>query len=358
MEISEIDKNFKLNSVVEPDIVWKNAKDLPFKTYGVFYDEERKQYLRMPQSVADTVSPGVAYLNLCTAGGRIRFTTSSPYIAVKCVVPHGTLMPHITMVAQFGFSICYDGEYAGRINPEFKTLLPENAIDGKIAFCGQVKLSKEKPLHDVTIYMPLYNGVSELFIGVKEDSVLISPPDYTYERPILFYGSSITQGGCASRPGNDYAGLIGQALDSDIYNLGFSGNAKGEKQIVDYLCAQNPSVFVLDYDHNAPTVAHLEQTHLPLYKAFREAHPTTPIVMTSAPDYWRDCGGERRAVVSRTYDYAISNGDKNIYFIGGEELFGNDYQFCTVDGCHPNDLGFYKMAQAYCSVLRPLIETK
>ena len=265
-------------------------------------------------------------------------------------------MSHITMIGQFGFSVYADGQYQGRISPVYETLLKENSVDGKMAFEGLVKLPPETNMHNVTIHFPLYGGICSLFIGVQDGSTLLSPPDYTHETPILFYGSSITQGGCASRPGNDYAGLLGIWLDSDILNLGFSGNAKGEKEMVDYLCSLNPSVFVLDYDHNAPSVEHLKDTHLPLYKAFRSAHPTTPIVMLSAPDYRNQSNATaRRAIVSETYDYAVSNGDKNIYFIGGEKLFGADYPFATVDGCHPNDLGFYRMAEACYAVIKDLI---
>lgn len=355
MDIREIDKNFKLNAVTATDVTWRHAACEPFKTYGVYYEPSEGRYRRMSKETAERVSDGVAQLSIHTAGGRVRFTTDSPYIAIRCLAPYGTLMSHITMAGQFGFSVTSDGEYVGRISPEFDSLLPSSVKADRIAFEGMVSLPDA--LNNVTLFMPLYNGVCELYIGVKQGSTLLSPPDYRHEQPVLFYGSSITQGGCASRPGNDYIGLLSQWLDTDIINLGFSGNAKGEKEMTDYLCSLSPSVFVLDYDHNAPDTAHLERTHLPIYEAFRAAHPDTPVIMLSLPDYrTRPDAVARRAVISRTLEHAVSLGDDNVYFIGGEQLFGKDYPFCTVDGCHPNDLGFYRMAEAVYNVLAPLIK--
>ena len=80
MKISEIDKNLALNiNTSDENTVFMNVLDEPFEISGVLLpDEKEPYYRRMPQELADRVSPGVADLNHHTAGGHIRFRTDSP----------------------------------------------------------------------------------------------------------------------------------------------------------------------------------------------------------------------------------------------------------------------------------------
>ena len=118
------------------------------------------------------------------------------------------------------------------------------------------------------------------------------------------------------------------------------------------------SAFVCDYDHNAPSAEHLRNTHLKLYQKIRAAHPTIPFLIMSKPDFNYSLNPQsenklRRDVIYETYRYAISNGDQNVYFIDGESIFRGPYEdMCTVDGCHPNDLGMALMADAVSETLR------
>lgn len=200
---------------------------------------------------------------------------------------------------------------------------------------------------DYTINFPLYDGVKELYIALKKGAVILEPTPYSHSVPVVYYGSSITQGGCASRPGNSYEAIISRRLDVDYRNLGFSGSGKAEDLMAQYLADLEMSIFVCDYDYNAPDVEYLEKTHLPLYRAVRSKQPNVPIIFVSAPDILMDPETfvPRREVIRRTYTIALEEGDRNVYFIDGAELFdGDDWDSCTVDGCHPNDLGFYRMA--------------
>lgn len=143
----------------------------------------------------------------------------------------------------------------------------------------------------------------------------------------------------------------------DHINLGFSGNGKAEDAIVAYMASLDMAVFVSDYDHNAPDVAYLEKTHCKMYQAIREKHPDVPYIMLSKPNYYsyqRPLAGTlknraRRAVILDTFQYALAQGDENVYFIDGERLLPNDA--CTVDALHPNDLGFYFMAETVYNTL-------
>lgn len=367
MNIADIDKNLAYTVITETDICWHNAKEHPFALHGVTYAENENRYRRMTKEVAEApdLGEGVPYLCYCTSGGRLRFKTNSPYVALKCVMPNQDIMEHMPMVGSFGFSIYSDGKYAGKYSPIWKNMLnpiegdiPKDGVYysvdyGKVSFDG-INYLPGTGIREIELHFPLYGGVVELFIGLKEGSEILPPRAYTYTKPVVFYGSSITEGGCASHSGNDYVALVSRWLDTEFLNLGFSGSAKGEKTMVDYLASLDPSIYVIDYDHNAPNAEHLRRTHYPLYEAIREKHPTTPIVFMSKPDCDYDPEAEeRKAVIYATYQKALGIGDKNVSFIDGKTLFGEeDRDACTVDKCHPNDLGFYRMAKAVYPVLQ------
>ena len=364
MDISKIDTNFKTTIVEEPDVVWHDPKKSPFTIHGVFYSDKEERFLRLPKDIAKQTSEGVDILNDNTAGGRIRFKTNSQYIAIKSINTNCGIMQHMTIVGEYGYSIYINGKYYQKIAPAWTNVKLE---EPSVEFDGIFKTTPyfNNEVYDVEIFMPLYSGVKNVFIGLKEDSIIMPANPYKHQKPILFYGSSITQGGCASRPGNDYISHLSRKLNSDILNLGFSGNGKAEKVICEYMASLNPSIYVLDYDHNAPSVEHLKETHYPLYETIRKVHKDTPIVFISKPDFKMCCyyvtkieeNAMRRQVIIDSYERAKANGDNNVYFIDGETLFmDDDFDSCTVDGCHPNDLGFFRMAQVIYPVLKNILE--
>ncbi len=373
MNIADIDKNLAYTAIKEKDIQWINANTKPFSLHGITYSTNEQCYRRMTKEVAESsdLGKGMPYLCYSTSGGRLRFRTNSPYVALKCVIPARDIMEHMPIIGSFGFSIYSDGKYAGKYSPIWKNILnpiegevPKEGVYytlnyGKISFDGINYLSGTG-IREIELHFPLYGGVIELFVGIKGGSEILPPREYTYSKPVVFYGSSITEGGCASHAGNDYVALVSRWLDTDFLNLGFSGHAQGEKTIADYLASLDPSVYVIDYDYNAPNVKHLQSTHYPLYATLRHKHPHTPIIFMSKPDCDYDPkADERRAVIYETYRKAVENGDKNVSFIDGRILFGEqDRDACTVDKCHPNDLGFYRMAKAVYPVLKKYLVKK
>jgi lysophospholipase L1-like esterase len=192
---------------------------------------------------------------------------------------------------------------------------------------------------------------------LQQDATVAAGLAYAYEKPIVYYGSSITQGGCASRPGLSYQNIISRRLNVDHINLGFSGNGKAEDAIVNYMATLDPLIFVSDYDHNTDSFEHLEITHRNLYRTVRAAHPDLPYVMISRPDFlYTDCP-MRRKIIHDHYMEGIEAGDRNLYFIDGESFFGSEYDRgdCTVDGCHPNDRGFALMADRIEGTIRTIL---
>jgi len=181
------------------------------------------------------------------------------------------------------------------------------------------------------------------------------------EKPIVFYGSSITQGGCASKAGSVYTTVLCRRLDAAQVNLGFSGNAKGEQPLNEYMADMPMSVFVCDYDHNAPSPEYLEETHHRIYETIRKKNPTVPFIMITRPNYFTNPNTEdtlqRRDVVMRSYLKARATGDKNVYFIDGTAFFADAQVYnYTMDHIHPNDTGFMKMGETIAVLIRHILE--
>lgn len=342
MDIGRIDRNLAVATALEEkDIVFHSVRQEPFRIYGLYSPRTEPVFCRLPQTVAEATSPNVAALHTNTAGGRVRFSTDSPYVAIKTVMPSVCRFPHMPLCGTSGFDLYEERDtgsvYAGTFKP------PVEMTDGY----ESILYRKDAGKRDFTINFPLYNDISELYIGVKEGAALAAAGEYRFQKPVLYYGSSITQGGCASRPGNSYEAILSRRFGCDYLNFGFSGSAKGEPALIEYLAGLEFGIFVCDYDHNAPTPDHLQNTHRQLYETIRAAKPEVPVILVSKPDFDPDSETdiERRGIVYATYQAAVWNGDKNIAFVDGASLFaGEGHDGCTVDGVHPNDLGFYRMA--------------
>ena len=355
MRIEELDENLRIETdITEPDLVWLDALQAPLKLEGVFYDETLGCFLRMPDAIAQTVSEGVTLLNHHTAGGRIRFRSDSPCIAIRAEMENNELMSHITLIGQSGFDLYHRIPEIGE-DLFLQSFRPPMGM--KAGFSSLVET--KGGLRDYTINFPLYDGVKRLFVALKKGSILEPPTPYRLKKPVLYYGSSITQGGCASRPGNSYQAILSRRLDTDHINLGFSGNGRAEPSMARYLATLDPCVFVCDYDYNCLSPEHLWQSHKPLFDTVRAAHPALPIILISSPTIIKEpeAFAERRRAVKATYDQAVAQGDINVWFIDGAELLaGPCWDSCTVDGVHPNDLGFYRMAMRIEQTLKPVLE--
>ena len=206
------------------------------------------------------------------------------------------------------------------------------------------------------IYLPVYSIIEKCAVGIEKGCEIAPPSPHKHEKPVLFYGSSITQGACSSRPGITYSAKLCREFDVPMINLGFSGNALGEKFMAEFIASLDLGVFVMDYDYNAPDAAHLEKTHKQFFDIFRSKNPETPVIIMSAP--YSDVAKEkdfciRRDIIKATYDAAVSAGDKNVYFIDGGKFFENVNRWeCSVDLTHPNDFGFALMTEQIRPVLK------
>ncbi len=326
----------------------------PFRMYGLVYDDNR--YLRMPKAVAESVSDGVRDLSQHTAGGRICFKTNSPYIVImcKCYFYWETVTMPLSATHSFMLYIREGKEYNCH-----GLFVPNNAeLD---EFTRVVEMPKDEKEREVIIETPMYSGVSEFYIGLAESATLNEWSGFTYEKPAVFYGSSITQGCGVSFMCNTYVNMLARHFDMNIVNLGMAGHCKAEPQMIDYIASLPMSMLVYDYDHNAPTPEFLRETHYAGYLRFREKCPDTPVILASRPNFdgsWMAPESrERREIILETYEKALAQGDKNIVFADGGEIYAT---FCrngfANDNVHPNDLGFYHMARVFAPYIKKFLK--
>lgn len=344
-KLTQIDKNMKAK-ITRNSLQYQDVRRTNAKIYGLVENE----YNRLPKAQRKMASKSLRYLQNNLSGGRVRFITNSKNLGIKVKLKNSDLIYNFSYIGFSGID-CYKGY--DQSNLEFMGVCCP-WIHRKRAKT-QFKLSGEREL--ITLYLPIYNSIEKLEIGVDNDAYIEPPTEYERQKPILFYGSSITQGGCASRAGNSYCALVSRYLNSDFECLGFSGNAKGEPWLADYIAQKDMSVFVYDYDFNAPNAEYLKKTHLPFLKTILQKQPDLPVVMMSKPSAKLEGEDlERREIIRDTYNWAKNEG-YNVYFIDGETLFGKEgSECCTVDKIHPNDLGFYRMAQTLYPVLKEILE--
>ena len=349
--ISSIDPNFAVPELDLPqDLQFIPVHSNPSLVFGTTYRDGC--FRRMPEDIAADVSEGVHALHFHTAGGRVRFCTSSRRVAIAAKMNHVSRMSHFSFTGSIGFDL-YEKVDGRQIF--WGTAIPPLEFQDHLNYLWEFSSGD---LHELTLHLPLYSGIDELYLGIERDAVISPAPDYSYSKPVVYYGSSITQGGCASRPGNAYPNQISLMLGCDHINLGFSGSAKAEDAMADYISKLDMSVFVYDYDHNAPDEDHLTATHEKMFQTIRSAQPDLPIIMLSMP---RSKPGRmetqrrRLEIIRKTYQHALHSGDSHVYLIPGDELLGNCAEAATVDNSHPNDLGFYTMAQTLAPLIRHLL---
>lgn len=340
---SEIDKNFRIEtSVAKEGLRYHSAEALD--VYGV--QRIDGVYRRMPYDIASSVSPQVAAISMECAGGRCRFTTDSPYIAILVKYRSVAKVSNYSHTATLGFDLYEKENFIGAFVPSLDvTDVFESVLD-----------VEDKGAREYTLNFPVCSEIEELYIGVKEGCVLQKASRYAIETPVVLYGSSVTQGACASRPGNTYANILSRRLHCDYLNLGFWGNAKGEEEMAKYIAGLPMSAFIYDYDYNSPSAEYLAETHEKMFKIVREQNPNLPIIILSAPKpYLNATDLQRYAVIEKTYQNAVAGGDKFVRYIAGNTMLKEIKDSALADNVHPGDVGFLYMANAIEKALKEFL---
>lgn len=361
INIEKIDNAMGFENKTLDGMDWYNVDDKPFELNGLYWRKKGGVFRRLPASIK--ISENVNILTWHTAGTMLRFKTNASEIRIKAALWKTSHMDHMAHVGIMGFDI-YIGSgsskmYYASTRFDFNednynvTIYKNPQDDGKI--------------REFTVHFPLYSGVEKFSLGLSEGAEVYAPTPWCDKRPIVVYGTSIQQGGCASRPGMCHTNILSRTLNRPFINLGFSGSAKGEPVMAETMAKiKNPAMFILDYDANAH-VEGLKNTLTQFIDILRKKHPNTPILLVSRLPQSYEFHREAYFIQER-FDLTSIHlaelhrrreaGDKNIHFLDGMTLFGPDPADCTVDGCHATDLGFYMVAKHMAPVIRNILDLK
>ena len=330
------------------DLIFHNVKNAPFTIHGLCNATEPGYFYRLPREIAENTNKHVATLYSDTAGGRVRFCTDADVLTVRATRSPFKQNINTAPFLEFGIDVYLDTARGSKFLSG-RRLKPVEGSD--TLYECEFKLPAGE--NALTLYMPAYGKVEAMEIGIPDGATLTAHAPYTYQSPVVFYGSSITQGCAASRPGKAYPSILSRRFDFDFINFGFAGSCRGEPIITDYMASLDMSAFVCDYDHNRSCAASLATNHFEVYERIRSKHPDIPYYMISRPDfYYNEEDFNRRAVVMESYLKAWRGGDRNVYFIDGSAFFAtNDKLEYTQDGTHPTDEGFLRMADLIGAVL-------
>ena len=335
---------------------WLDARKLTIEGQG--WKDVRSPYDRFPKRAEKTVPETVWGLSHCSAGLAVRFVTSASEIHCRWKLESGDLaLSHMPATGKSGVDL-YMRISRGKKNQNWRWMGIGRPTAQKNE--GLIVTGIPAGKHEFMLYLPLYNRVKSVEIGVPRNARVSPAPARSAGRlkPVVFYGTSITMGGCASRPGMAYPAMIGRWLDRPIINLGFSGNGRMEPPVADLLSELDPAVYVIDCGPNL-TLALIAERKEPLVKKIRRAHPRVPIVLVESVEHQAAAllPGVRRGWVSKNialrnaYRRLIASGVKGLYYVKGDELYGRDGE-ATVDGIHATDLGFLRISEGLAPVIR------
>ena len=327
----------------------------PFELGGIVHPKDNcGEFYRLDASKKEVYSNDNRNLAACTQGANIRFITDAETVTVSAKLRAAVLgMQHFCNRGVYGFDLYVgsgtDRHYVGK-QMQFMVNTPEHMED---------TLELGPGLKEVMLNFPLYGGVEQISFGFSKGDKVAAPTKRQYG-DIAFYGSSITQGGCVSRPSNAYTNIVCRALDANCKGFGFSGSAMGETEVAEYIASQKLAAFVMDYDYNAITVDDLKNTHYNFYKVIRDKQPDLPIIFVTHPIYSDPTEDDfaRFAVVKDTYFKAISEGDRRVWFVDSMDFFSPQMRdLYAVDNLHPNDLGQLSMAEVIYPVVKKALES-
>ncbi|MDC3413818.1 SGNH/GDSL hydrolase family protein [Aquibacillus sp. 3ASR75-11] len=356
---SKLDGNMTIDEMnQEEQYKWYDPRSKPFTLSGFPWMEEDQIYRRLKKNPGIEIPEAVNQLANCTAGGQIRFQTNSTTLSIKVKLADAANMYNMPPTGQCGFD-CYIGDFP---NHEFYRVTQFDHTE-KMYTVTLLERENTDPI-TITLHFPLYQGVEEVYIGLDDNAQITSAAPYESSKKIIFYGTSITQGGCASRPGLAYTNILSRRFNQEFINLGFSGNGKGEANMAKLISEIfDPACLVLDYEPNCVSTALYKETLPRFIKLYRQVHPIVPILLVSKFPYAAELIDEqvyndridRLEFQRELVDKRKRKGDWAIFFHEGTNLLGDVSNEGTVDGVHPNDLGFMRIADSLTPILKQIL---
>lgn len=337
-------------TVMSGQIVYHDASAFPL--LGKAAEHTATRYERLPDSLENVVRKPVWELGRCSAGLAVRFRSNTSTVAARWDVLYDRNMNHMTATGVKGLDLycLVDGEWrfvnSGR---------PQGKNNQATIISNMQPVEREYML-----YLSLYDGVTSLSIGVDSLSTLLQPavdlPVRT--KPVVCYGSSILQGGCATRPGMAHTNILSRWLNREFINLGFSGNARLDYEIAEVISGVDASLYVLDFVPNA-SVQEIEDKAERFFRIIRDKHPNIPVLFVEDPIFTHTLFDQRidnevekkNEALHVFFNSLKAQGEQNIHLLSSQDMIGHDGE-ATVDGIHFTDLGFMR----YAELLHPLIK--
>lgn len=320
-------------------------------------------YTRIPESYKEGMRKAVWDLGKCSAGIAVRFSSDAGEFKAHWSTAGLPLGDNMTYILKSGMALYVldKGEwfYVGAFRPG-KRLKSGETREFSIS-CSKLK----GEMHEYILYLGMYDSFTSVEIGVPENCRLETPKVGSPRRdnPIIAYGTSILQGASASHPGLAGTNLLSRMLDREVINLGFSGNARLDTDIAEYMASYpTPEAYILD---NAPNcnAELIREKQEAFYRILRNAHPETPVFFVGQPMYPRvrfdECGANdilgRQDAMLEVFNRLKKSGEKNIYFISAEKFLLND-NIGTVEGTHFTDIAFQRWATAIAKAMKGKIK--
>ena len=324
-----------------------------FAVTGRYHNE--KNYTRFPQAYKDKLRKEVWNLGQNSAGISIRFRTDATEIKIRWTVSGNNIMDHMPYTGIKGVDL-----YA-YVDNHWK-YVSTGRIKGKKNDFTLVKTG-EAVFREYLLNLPLYDGVDSLSIGINSSAEITLPVEkhLIAKKPVVYYGSSIAQGGCASRPGMAFTNILARALDRSFINMGFSGNGTFDIAVGEAMCEIEASLYVIDCNPNTQTELIYDRA-VELVKFLKKNKPEIPVLMVegfyheSGFDKPADSETEKKNIeLQHAFKILKDSGIKRIYYKKGDDLIGGDHEG-TVDGVHPNDLGMMRIAEALEPAIKKIVK--
>ena len=349
-EIAKFDPRMAVEkAVVTNGVKWIDGRFLPIE--GRAFDDVEHYYDRLPSNVTTKVNGGVRSMKHHTAGMQFRFATDSKKLVFKWVPYSGSLsMNHMPATGVSGIDI-YKFDAASGKWRYVKTGRIDNAKGGEVSVGWT-------PGTPCLVNLPLYNGIKRFTLGIDTNATVsaLEPRKSGIAKPVVFYGTSITHGGCCSRPGMSFVNIVGRDLDVPVVNLGFSGSGKMELEMSEHLARIDASCYVLDCIWNM-NIGLVKSNYEPFIRNLRRLRPDTPIVMAEWCDVYCRPGDARDEFMKDLFARLTAEGWKNLVYLPKDKMYSGDLEG-TVDGCHPNDLGMRSLADAFGGAVREALGLK
>lgn len=357
--LRDLDPQHGAKTAVEQDLAWHRATEPGFAVNGLpWFQENKGAFLRFPLRAKSLVRPPVWDLSTMPSGGRVRFKTDSTALSLRIRHSRAEIaMSHMCAVGVSGIDL-YEGP-----PPAMVYWGSNKQIVGQADYISAYLKDRPRKMREFTLYLPVYNDLASLEIGLDPAARIRPPTPFKPKKPVVFYGTSITQGGCSSRGATGYVPIVGRMLGCDVVNLGFSGNGQSDLEVAALIAELDMAVFVNDCVGNM-NLDLMKTRYAAFNEIIRAKHPTLPILFMTcirfASNMYSPEGirvlDEKNAVAIQTYRAFKRRGDRHVALLDCSQVIGFETDHPSVDGVHLTDLGFSRLAEAVAPVVKRMIK--